>query len=118
MVTRAVERVKRIATILANGIADLGPLDEDEIEEMMRVATELTDQDVDYLRELVLIEGNLAKHAAEAGGRAHAASRVRTASRCAAVGSGQAARSGSTAPSPTDRDIPLSNARLPDRGSA
>jgi hypothetical protein len=61
MVTRAVERVKRIATILANGIVDPRSLDEDEIEEMMRVATELTDQDVDYLRELVLIEGNIVR---------------------------------------------------------
>jgi hypothetical protein len=61
MMTRAVERVKRIAMILANGIADPRPLDEDEIEEMMRVAMELSDQDVDYLRELVLIEGNIVR---------------------------------------------------------
>ncbi len=61
IVTRAVERVKRIATILANGIADPRPIDEDEIEEMMRVATELTDQDVSYLRELVLIEGKIVR---------------------------------------------------------
>jgi chemotaxis protein histidine kinase CheA len=61
MMTRAMERVKRIATILANGIADPRPLDEDEIEEMMRVATELSDRDVNYLRELVLIEGNIVR---------------------------------------------------------
>ena len=61
MATRAIERVKRIAIILANGIVDPRPIDEDEVEEMMRIATELTDQDVSFLRELVLIEGNLVR---------------------------------------------------------
>jgi hypothetical protein len=61
MVTRAIERVKRIGIILANGIVEPHPIDEDEIEEMMRIATELTDQDVGYLRDLVVIEGDLVK---------------------------------------------------------
>lgn len=57
--TRAIDRVKRVGLILANGMIDLKPTDADEIEEMMRVATELGDNDVRYLRELVRIEGTL-----------------------------------------------------------
>jgi hypothetical protein len=53
MLTRAIERVKRIAVILANGITNPDPINEDVIEEMMQVATELSDEDVAYLRELV-----------------------------------------------------------------
>lgn len=55
--TRALERVKRIGLILANGTSASEPTDADEIEEMMRVAMELNDNDVRYLRELVRIEG-------------------------------------------------------------
>lgn len=56
--TRAKDRVKRIGLILANGIVALKPSDADEVEEMMRVAMELNDRDIDYLRELVKIEGS------------------------------------------------------------
>jgi hypothetical protein len=55
--TRAIDRVKRIGLILANGTIEAKPTDGDEIEEMMRVAMELSDNDVRYLRELVRIEG-------------------------------------------------------------
>jgi hypothetical protein len=55
--TRSIERVKRIGLILANGAIGPKPTDADEIEEMMRVAMELGDNDVRYLSELVRIEG-------------------------------------------------------------
>jgi hypothetical protein len=60
-VTRSIERVKRIGVILANGIIEPRTPDEDEIEDMMRIATELTDQDVAYLREIVRIHGEIVK---------------------------------------------------------
>lgn len=56
--TRAKERVQRIGLILANAIIETKPADADEIEEMMRVSTELSDRDVELLRELVRIEGD------------------------------------------------------------
>jgi hypothetical protein len=56
--TRATERVKRIALILANTVVDSKSIDADEIEEMMRVAAELSDRDVEFLRELIRIEGS------------------------------------------------------------
>jgi hypothetical protein len=55
--TRSIARVQRIGLILAHCIASPLTADEDEIEEMMRIATELTDMDVAYLRELVSIQG-------------------------------------------------------------
>ncbi|MGD0012701.1 MAG: hypothetical protein ABSE93_29680 [Terriglobia bacterium] len=57
--TRAKERVKRIGLILANGIVELKPPDADEIEEMMRVAMELSDRDIEFLGGLVKIEGSM-----------------------------------------------------------
>src|SRR6185437_1020562 len=57
--TRSKERVKRIGIILANGIVEAQPIDGDEIEEMMRVAMELSDRDIEFLRELIRIEGDL-----------------------------------------------------------
>jgi hypothetical protein len=51
--TRSITRVERIGIILARAISAPAPPDEDEIEEMMRIATELTDIDVIYLRDLV-----------------------------------------------------------------
>jgi hypothetical protein len=59
--TRAQERVRRIGLILANGITEVKPIDADEIEEMMRIAMELSDQDLDFLRELIRIEGGALK---------------------------------------------------------
>src|SRR5579871_6091962 len=55
--TRALERVKRIGVILANGLIEPKQTDCDEIEEMMRVAMELSDNDIRFLRELVRVEG-------------------------------------------------------------
>jgi hypothetical protein len=57
--TRAIERIRRIGLILANGITEQSPTDADEIEEMMRIATELNDRDILHLRELVRIEGSV-----------------------------------------------------------
>ena len=55
--TRAMERVKRIGLILAHGFTESEAIDSDEIEEMMRVAMEVSDKNVPYLRELVRIDG-------------------------------------------------------------
>ena len=60
-VTRSIERVKRIGIILAQAIADPRPPDEDEIEEMMRIAMELTEVDVKYLRNLANIQGKFVR---------------------------------------------------------
>ncbi len=57
--TRAKERVKRIGLILANAVVESKPTDADEVEEMMRVAMELSDRDIDFLRELMKIEGSM-----------------------------------------------------------
>ena len=54
--TRAKERVKRIGLILANAIVQ-AKIETDEAEEMMRVAMDLSDRDVQLLGELVRIEG-------------------------------------------------------------
>jgi hypothetical protein len=55
-VTRSIARVQRIGIILAQVISTPTPPDEDEIEEMMRITTELTDVDVAYLRALVSLQ--------------------------------------------------------------
>jgi hypothetical protein len=61
--TRAMERVKRIGLILANGTTELTQTDADEVEEMMRVAMDLSNDDVRHLGELVRIEGEqIARH--------------------------------------------------------
>lgn len=57
--TRAKERVKRIALILANTVVEAKSIDADESEEMMRVAVQLSDRDIEFLRELIRIEGSL-----------------------------------------------------------
>lgn len=57
--TRARDRAKRIGLILANAIADSELIDADETEEMMRVAVDLTDREINYLKELIRIEGGL-----------------------------------------------------------
>jgi hypothetical protein len=56
--TRAKDRVQRIALILFNALVEPKVADADEVEEMMRVATEVSDRDMLFLRELVKIEGN------------------------------------------------------------
>jgi hypothetical protein len=57
--TRAKDRIQRIALILFNG-ALITPTvaDADEVEEMMRIAMNLTANDVSHLRELVRIQGS------------------------------------------------------------
>ena len=55
--TRAKERVQRIGLILANDTVEPELTDADEIEELMRVAMELSDRDIELLRELVKLEG-------------------------------------------------------------
>jgi hypothetical protein len=57
--TRAQDRVRRIGMILAGTVAAPGSIDADNVEEMMRVAMNLSDQDVHYLKELVRIMGNM-----------------------------------------------------------
>ena len=57
--TRAKERVKRIGLILANAAVESKPTDGDEVEEMMRVATELSDRDIQFLRDLIGVQGQL-----------------------------------------------------------
>jgi hypothetical protein len=57
--TRAKERVKRIGLILANAVVESTPTDADEIEEMMRVAMELSDRDIEFLRELSRVQGSI-----------------------------------------------------------
>jgi hypothetical protein len=56
--TRSITRVERIGIILARTISATNLPDEDEIEEMMRIATELTDVDVTYLRDLVKLQAH------------------------------------------------------------
>jgi hypothetical protein len=61
--TRSKERVKRIALILANAVVESKAIDADDAEEMMRIATELSDRDIEFLRELIKIEGPLLQSA-------------------------------------------------------
>jgi hypothetical protein len=58
ILTRSIKRIQRIGVILAKGVTQKTLLP-DHIEEMMRVAMELGDTDVDYLGELVRIEGDM-----------------------------------------------------------
>jgi hypothetical protein len=53
--TRSIERVKRIGMILANGVTE-PQVNADEVEEMMRIAMELSDNDLVYFRELAKLE--------------------------------------------------------------
>jgi hypothetical protein len=53
--TRAIERVRRIGLILANGTTE-PQIDADEVEEMMRIAMEVSDDDLVYLLELAKLE--------------------------------------------------------------
>ena len=57
--TRAKGRVKRIGLILANAAVESKPTDADEVEEMMRVAMDLSDRDIEFLRELIRIQGSM-----------------------------------------------------------
>ncbi len=45
--TRAKERVKRLGLILANAVVEPKPVDADEVEEMMRLAMEMSDRDIE-----------------------------------------------------------------------
>lgn len=57
--TRAKERIKRIALILANALVAASPPDTEETEELMRIAMNLSDSEIGYLRELIRIEGHM-----------------------------------------------------------
>lgn len=57
--TRAHERVERIGKIVANSLVASDLPSADAVEEMMRVAMDLSDVDVQLLNELVRIEGEL-----------------------------------------------------------
>jgi hypothetical protein len=57
--TRARSRIERIATILCLSVQIEPTPSADETEEMMRVAMELSDREIDYLRELIRIEGSM-----------------------------------------------------------
>jgi len=57
--TRANERVQRIGLILFNSVVEPKIADADEVEEMMRVAMELGDRDIYFLKELVKLEERL-----------------------------------------------------------
>jgi hypothetical protein len=57
--TRAEDRVRRIGLILANAMIETARKDSDEIEEMMRVAMELSDRDIHFLKELMKLEGHM-----------------------------------------------------------
>jgi hypothetical protein len=54
---RSAERVRRIGAILMNALMVLPQVNPDEVEELMRVAVDLSDTDVVVLREFVRIEG-------------------------------------------------------------
>jgi hypothetical protein len=58
--TRSLERVHRIGLILSGALmASDRTNNDDDTEEMMRIATELSDSDIEFLRELVRIEGTM-----------------------------------------------------------
>lgn len=59
--TRAEDRVRRVGLILANAIIEKNMEDVNEIEELMRVATHLSDRDVELLKELDRIEGDIVR---------------------------------------------------------
>jgi hypothetical protein len=57
--TRSQDRIRRIGKILASTMVTPGAIDAENVEEMMRIAMNLTDQDVDHLKELVKVMGGL-----------------------------------------------------------
>jgi hypothetical protein len=57
--TRAKERVDRIGKILVNSLVAIPAPSSDDVEEMMRIATELSDRDVWFLKELVRVQGTM-----------------------------------------------------------
>jgi|SRR5579862_7967193 len=63
--TRSKDRIMRIGFILSNSLTSPAPIDSDNVEEMMRIAMELSDRDIYYLKELLAVEGGVV----EAGGR-------------------------------------------------
>jgi hypothetical protein len=56
--TRAKTRVVRIGRILANSLVTSPRPAADDVEEMMRVAMELSDREVDFLKELARVQGD------------------------------------------------------------
>ncbi|MHB8411182.1 MAG: hypothetical protein ACYDDI_04460 [Candidatus Acidiferrales bacterium] len=63
--TRAKDRVERIGVILANSLVHIPTPDVNDVEELMRIAVELSDRDVEFVNELVRIQGSIV----ERGGR-------------------------------------------------
>jgi chemotaxis protein histidine kinase CheA len=61
--TRAKERVRRIGRILAASLVRTPAPKADDVEEMMRVAMELSDRDVELLSELVRVQSKLLNQA-------------------------------------------------------
>jgi hypothetical protein len=61
-VTRSIAKVQRIGIILARTISAPASPDEDEIEEMMRIASELAEADIAYLGDLVKVQGQFLAH--------------------------------------------------------
>lgn len=57
--TRAKERVERIGKILAKSLLLIPAPDADDVEEMTRIAMDLSDHDVDLLNELVRVQSAL-----------------------------------------------------------
>lgn len=60
--TRAKERVRRIGIILANSLVKTPILRPDDTEEMMRVAAELSDAEIQSLNDLVKIQGTIVEN--------------------------------------------------------
>jgi hypothetical protein len=57
--TRAEDRIVRIGLILTNSFVDSSPIESDKIEEMMRIAMELSDRDIQFLKALVTLQGGI-----------------------------------------------------------
>ncbi len=63
--TRANERIVRIGKILAKSLVAIDSPKPDDVEEMMRIAMELSDREVELLAEIVRVQGGML----DAGGR-------------------------------------------------
>ncbi len=57
--TRANERIVRIGKILAKSLVAINSPEPDDVEEMMRIAMELSDREVELLAEIVRLQGGM-----------------------------------------------------------
>jgi hypothetical protein len=55
--TRANDRIERMGVILSNSFLSAGVIDSDNVEEMMRIAMELSNRDIHFLQALVSVQG-------------------------------------------------------------